>query len=80
MATADLFTPRNAIPPKDPTPRQWSADEFRRVTGLGIFSERTVILVAGQLIESLPSNPNPQSVVFTQKEYRALDDAGFFRD
>jgi Uma2 family endonuclease len=73
MATADLTRPHAPNPPRDPAPRLWTADEFTRIRGLGLFPGQTLSLDRGVLVES------DRPVVFTRKEYYALDDAGFFR-
>ena len=79
MATADL--PRRPAPPsppaRDPSPRLWSPDEFRRMEQMRLFGDRDVYLAAGTVVERSPTGP-PRPFVFTRKEYYALCDASFF--
>jgi Uma2 family endonuclease len=76
MSTAEPIAPPPAASRKDPSPRLWSPDEFRRMCDLGIFNGHAVELVDGTAFDQDEEQP----FVFTRKEAYALDDAGFFRD
>jgi Uma2 family endonuclease len=78
MATAELPPFGLRTPNRDPFPRLWSADEFRRMEGMNLFEGRTVTLAGGLVIEHRPGDPTPRPFVFTRKEYYALYNRNFF--
>jgi Uma2 family endonuclease len=80
MSTAEPITPPPAAPRRDPAPRRWSADEFRRVLMLDVFKGRSIALAEGQIVERLPDAADLRPVAFTQTEFCALWDANFFSD
>ena len=78
MATADLRRPPAPKPLHDPFPRPWSAIDFDRMRGLGLFAGRDVFLLGDTVMESGPADARP--FIFTREEYYALGDANLFVD
>jgi hypothetical protein len=76
MATPHTLTPPPAAPRKNPSPRLWSADEFRRIQEFGIFNGHAVELDRGTVVRSDTGEP----FAFTRRDAYRLDDAGFFRN
>ncbi len=76
MSTAEPITPPPATPRKNPSPRLWSPDEFRRMRELGVFDGHAVELLGGTVFDRDAERP----FALTRKEYYALDAAGFFID
>lgn len=74
------MTPTDPTPPpgvrRDPFPRPWTAAEFERACGLGVFAGRAVELIDSQIVERIDGQLRP--FAFTRKEYRELE--VFFTD
>ena len=51
MTTVELDTPAGVR--RDPCSRPWTAAEFARACGLGVFADRAVELIDGQIVERL---------------------------
>ncbi len=76
MSTAEPITPPPATHRKDPSPRFWSPDEFRRMRNLGIFNGHAAELIGGTVFDREAERRFP----FTQAEFCRLWEANFFRD
>lgn len=74
--TAEPITPPPATPRKNPSPRLWTPDEFRRMCVLGIFDGREYELAAGTVVRRDDARP----FRFTRRDAYALHAAGFFRN
>lgn len=69
MTTAELTSQPGVR--RDPFPRPWTAAEFEKARGLGVFDGRAVELIDSQIVERIDGQLRP--FVFTRKEYYALD-------
>ena len=76
MTTVELDTPAGVR--RDPYPRPWTAAEFARACGLGVFAGRAAELHDAQIVERTDADLRP--FVFTRKEYASLYDNQFFQN
>ena len=61
MSTTDLMPPSPVIKPEEPRARRFTRDEYYRMADIGLFEDRRVELIDGEIIE-MPAQRNDHAV------------------
>jgi Uma2 family endonuclease len=56
LATENVTTPSQRFAAEAPIPHRWTLDEYHRAIDAGVFADRRVELVAGEIVEMPPMN------------------------
>ena len=65
---------------RQPFPRPWTEEEFAIMKRIGLFPNRAISLVDGQVVEAVPGDPIAQPVHFTREECYALNRENMYID